>query len=79
MFIGIIGALSIIISSVYSIYMYNRITGGSLSEYVHTIPDIFRKEYYMLLPLVILTIILGIYPGFISSDIEYSLSNLLLY
>ena len=76
-FIASIGALSIILSAVYSIFMYNRVTSGSISPYIHTIPDIFRKEYYILIPLIILTIFLGIYPSFISADIEFGLSNFL--
>jgi NADH-ubiquinone oxidoreductase chain 4 len=76
-FIASIGALSVILSAVYSIFMYNRVTSGSFSPYIHTIPDLFRKEYYILIPLLILTIILGIYPYFISSDIEFGLSNFL--
>jgi NADH-ubiquinone oxidoreductase chain 4 len=77
MFIATIGAISIILSAVYSVFMFNRVTGGSLSPYIHTIPDIFRKEYYILAPLLLLTIILGIYPYFISNDIEFGLSNFL--
>ena len=77
MFIASIGALSIILSAVYSIFMYNRVISGSFSPYLQTIPDIFRKEYYALAPLLLLTIILGIYPNFISSDIEFGLSNFL--
>lgn len=76
-FIASIGALSIILSAVYSIFMYNRVTSGSISPYIHSIPDIFRKEYYILIPLILLTIILGIYPSFISADIEFGLSNFL--
>ena len=76
-FIASIGALSIILSAVYSIFMYNRVTSGSISPYIHTIPDIFRKEYYILIPLIILTTLLGIYPSFISADIEFGLSNFL--
>ncbi len=78
-FIASIGATSVILSAVYSIFMYNRVTGGSLSPFVHTIPDIFRKEFYIILPLLVLTIILGIYPSFISYDVEYGLSNYLLF
>jgi NADH-ubiquinone oxidoreductase chain 4 len=78
LFIGTIGGLSVILSAIYSIYMYNRVTGGSVSPYIHTIPDLFRKEFYMLIPLIMLTIILGVYPSFITSDIEFGLSNLLL-
>lgn len=77
LFIASIGALSIILSAVYSIFMYNRVTSGSISPYIHTIPDIFRKEYYILIPLILLTIFLGIYPSFISADIEFGLSNFL--
>lgn len=79
MFIASIGALSIILSAIYSVFMFNRVTSGSFSPYIYTIPDIFRKEYYELIPLLILTIILGIYPYFIINDIEYALSNLLLF
>ena len=77
MFIASISALSIILSAIYSIFMYNRITSGSLSPYIKTIPDVFRKEFAILIPLVLLTIILGIYPSFISDDIEFGLSNFL--
>jgi NADH-ubiquinone oxidoreductase chain 4 len=77
LFIASIGALSIILSAVYSIFMYNRVNSGSLSPYLQTVPDIFRKEYYELAPLLLLTLILGIYPYFISSDIEFGISNFL--
>jgi NADH-ubiquinone oxidoreductase chain 4 len=76
-FIASIGAISVILSAIYSIFMYNRVSSGSISKYIHTIPDIFRKEFYLLLPLLVLTIILGIYPSFISNEIEFSLSNFL--
>ena len=78
-FIASIGVTSVILSAVYSIFMYNRVTGGSLSPYIHTIPDIFRKEFYIILPLLILTLILGIYPSFITYEIEFGLSNYLLF
>jgi NADH-ubiquinone oxidoreductase chain 4 len=77
-FIASIAATSVILSAVYSIFMFNRVTGGSLSPYIHTIPDVFRKEFFILLPLLVLTLILGIYPSFITNEIDYALSNLLL-
>jgi len=77
-FIASIATSSVILSAVYSIFMYNRVTGGSLSPYIHTIPDVFRKEFYILLPLLVLTIILGVYPSFITNEIDFALSNLLL-
>jgi len=77
-FIASIATTSVILSAIYSINTYNKITSGSLSSYLLTIPDMFRKEYYTLLPLLIITIFLGIYPSAIGYDIEYSLSSYLL-
>jgi NADH-ubiquinone oxidoreductase chain 4 len=78
-FIASIGALSVILSAVYSIFMYNRVTGGSLSPYIHTIPDIFRKEFAIIFPLIAATILIGIIPFFVTDDIEFALSNFLLW
>jgi NADH-ubiquinone oxidoreductase chain 4 len=77
-FITSIATISVVLSAIYSIFMYNRVTSGSYSQYLHTIPDLFRKEYYVLLPLIVLTILLGIYPHFIILDIEYTLSHYLI-
>jgi NADH-ubiquinone oxidoreductase chain 4 len=77
-FIVSIAALSVVFSAVYSIFLFNRITSGTISTYIKTIPDLFRREFFILLPLVILTIILGIYPYFITSQLEYGLSSFLL-
>jgi len=78
-FIVSIAALSVVLSAVYSIFLFNRITSGTISTYIKTIPDLFRREFFILLPLVVLTIILGIYPYFITSQLEYGLSSFLLF
>jgi NADH-ubiquinone oxidoreductase chain 4 len=78
-FITSIGATSIILSAVYSIFTYNRVVSGAVSPYIFTIPDMYRKEFFILLPLLILTIALGIFPSFITSDIEFALSHSLLF
>jgi len=78
-FVASLGALSIIISAVYSIFMYNRVTSGSISPFTIVVPDVFRKEHFVLLPLLFFTIIIGIYPYFLSSEVEFGLSNLLLF
>jgi len=78
-FIGTFGATSVILSAVYSIYLYNRTTSGSISPHIFTIPDIFRKEYFIIVPLLILTILLGIYPSIITSEIEFAISHCLLF
>jgi hypothetical protein len=78
-FVASIGAISIILSAVYSIFMYNRVSSGALSPHILTIPDTFRKEFFVISPLLILTILIGLYPYFITADIEFGLSHCLLF
>jgi hypothetical protein len=75
---GILAGLSIILSACYSIYMFNRISTGSISPYLATAPDTNKKEYSMLMPLILLMIILGISPELISNPTDLGLSQNLL-
>jgi NADH-ubiquinone oxidoreductase chain 4 len=75
--VSILAATSIILSAAYSIYFYNRITGGIKSDYLVVTKDINRREFFILLPLIILTILIGILPNFILDDLILSLSNII--
>jgi NADH-ubiquinone oxidoreductase chain 4 len=75
---GILAAVSIILSACYSIYMFNRISTGSISPYLASAPDSNKKEFSMLIPLIIIMILLGITPSLISNPIDLGLSNFLL-
>jgi NADH-ubiquinone oxidoreductase chain 4 len=71
---GALASSSIILSAAYTIFMYNRIAyAGSFAmrfwnEYL---PDINKREFVMLLTLVLFTIILGIYPSIILDGLHY--------
>jgi NADH-ubiquinone oxidoreductase chain 4 len=78
----IMGALcstSIILSAAYTIYMYNRISfGGRFSNlFTFNIPDLNKREFYLLLTLVTLTVILGIYPLILFKTMDYSVSTVI--
>jgi NADH-ubiquinone oxidoreductase chain 4 len=77
--LGIFASSSIIFSAAYTIYMYNRITfGGSYSKlFLFNIPDLNKREFYMLLTLVVLTITFGVYPTPILDGLHYSVSTLI--
>jgi len=77
--LGIFASTSIILSAAYTIYMFNRIAfGGSYSRYFEfSIPDLNKREFYMLITLVIFTVVLGIYPAPILDGLHYSVSNLI--
>ena len=79
--LGIFASSSIIFSAAYTIYMFNRIAfAGSYSKYFKVnIPDLNKRELYILLTLTILTIVLGIYPNPILDGLQYSVSSLIYY
>jgi NADH-ubiquinone oxidoreductase chain 4 len=76
---GMLASLSIIFSAGYTIYMYQRISfGGSYSNmFMYAIPDLNKREFVVLLTLVVPTVALGIYPGPILDAIHYSVSTLI--
>ena len=79
--IGLLASSSIIFSAAYTIYMFNRIAfAGSFSKlFKFNIPDVNKREFHILLSLVLLTIILGIYPAPILDGLHYSVSSLIYY
>ncbi len=80
--LSVLGALacsSIVLSSAYTIYMFNRVVfGGTLSSYFFVnIPDLTKREFVLLITLIIPTIFLGIYPSPILDGLHYSVSYLI--
>ena len=77
--LGAIASSSIVFSAAYTIFMYNRIAfGGSFSLYFKdNIGDVTKREFFMLLTLVIFTIMLGIYPSFILDGLHYCTTGLI--
>ena len=58
--------------------MFNRIIfGGIFKAWFAYLPDLNKREYSILLILVILTVILGIYPSIILDSLNYNVSSLL--
>jgi NADH-ubiquinone oxidoreductase chain 4 len=77
--LGLFASSSIVLSAAYTIYMYNRIAfGGKLSKYIKVnIPDINKREFIILLILVLLTVLFGVYPKPILDGLHYSVSSLI--
>ena len=77
--LGVLASSSIVFSAAYTIYMFNRIAfGGSYSRhFLQNIPDLNKREFYILLTLVIFTIVLGIYPAPILDGLHFSTSSLI--
>jgi NADH-ubiquinone oxidoreductase chain 4 len=79
--LGLIASSSIVFSAAYTIYMFNRICfGGSFSKYfAENIHDLTKREFFLLLPLILPTIILGLYPVFVLTGLDYNVSSLLYH
>jgi len=77
--LGVMASSSIVFSAAYTIYMFNRIAFGGRypKDFTATIPDINKREFYILFILVVLTVILGIYPSIILDGLHYSVSSLI--
>ena len=79
--LGVFASSSIIFSAAYTIYTFNRIAfGGSFSKFFKfNIPDLSKREFYILSVLSLLTVEFGIYPAPVLDGLHYSVSSLIYY
>ena len=79
--LGAFASSSIVFSAAYTIYMFNRIAfAGSFSKFFKfNIPDLSKREFNILLILVVFTVVLGVYPAPILDGLHYSVSTLIYY
>ena len=75
--ITILGASGILLSACYSIFLYNRISYGNISPYLPPLKDINRREYYLLISLLIPIIIFGILPNILLDSLHMSVTSLI--
>ena len=81
--VGLLMSTGIVFSAGYSIWLFNRICFGAYSPYLIPIKDrnntndISRREFMVLLSLLIPTFIFGIWPNIILNDLHYSVSTLI--
>jgi NADH-ubiquinone oxidoreductase chain 4 len=75
--ISALGATGIVLSACYSIFLYNRLSYGNLSPHINIIKDINRREFFILLTLLIPTISLGIIPNVLLDSLHITVSSLL--
>ena len=69
---GILACLGALMSTVYALYFYNRVYFGSLSNHLKFSREMLEFEFQAFLPLVLLTIFLGLFPNLI---LEYMIPS----
>lgn len=77
--LGLFASSSIVFSAAYTIFTFNRIAfGGSYTKFLQeNVNDINKREFFMLLILVIFTVVLGVYPSPVLDGLHYSVSSLI--
>nr|QTK22382.1 NADH dehydrogenase subunit 4 [Pneumocystis sp. 'ludovicianus'] len=73
----VLASISIVLSAGYGIWLYIRLIGGSYSPYLGVLPDMTRREIYLMLPLLFLTIVLGINPNIVLDIVHGSITSML--
>ena len=60
------------ITTIYTLFLYNRLFFGKFSSYLKFSRDIVRQEFYNFIPLITLTVVLGILPNILLFNIYFS-------
>jgi proton-translocating NADH-quinone oxidoreductase chain M len=76
--ITFLGATGIIIGGAYSLWLLNRVIFGNLKiQYTNEFLDLSPREFLLFVPLILGTLIIGIYPEIFLSSMHMSVNNLI--
>ncbi len=76
--IGLLAATGVILSAAYALWLYRRVVFGDLiKESLKSISDMTAREKAIFAPLVVMTILLGVYPSLVTDIIGPSVEALL--
>jgi proton-translocating NADH-quinone oxidoreductase chain M len=75
--ITFLGATGVIIGGAYSLWLFNRISYGNLkTQYTSKFLDLTPREFILFLPLILGTLVVGIYPNIFLTSIHMSVNAL---
>jgi len=78
--ITLIGATGMVLGGCYSLWLFNRIAYGNLkTQYISQFIDLNKREFYIFLPLIIGTLVMGVYPKIFLNPIHMSINTLLQF
>jgi len=76
--VAALGAVGMVLSASYGLFIYNRVCFGGLSSYMTEAPrDMTRREVYTIIPLVVLTLVLGVSPELVIEPMHASVASLI--
>lgn len=75
--ITFLGATSVVVGGAYSLWLFNRISYGNLkTQYANKFLDLSPREFVTFFPLMLGTLIVGIYPNIFLTSIHMSVNTL---
>ncbi len=75
--VATVAATGVILSAAYALWLYRRVVlGDLLKESLRSIADMTRRERAIFAPLVVMTLLLGVYPALITDIIGPSVAAL---
>jgi NADH-quinone oxidoreductase subunit M len=77
LFWGPLAALGVILAAIYLLWMFQRVMYGPVREAYQALPDLSRLEIACAVPLLLLTVILGVVPQPFIAYIEPSVDRLI--
>jgi NADH-quinone oxidoreductase subunit M len=72
-----VAALGVILAAVYMLWMFQRVMYGPVREAYRALPDLSPLEIACAVPLLVLTVLLGVFPQPAIDIIEPSLEQVL--
>jgi NADH-quinone oxidoreductase subunit M len=75
--VAMVATTGVILSAAYALWLYRRVVMGDLiKEALRSITDMTRRERAIFAPLVVMTLLLGVYPALVTDIIGPSVSAL---
>jgi NADH-quinone oxidoreductase subunit M len=75
--VAVIATSGVILSASYGLWLYRRVVMGDLiKESLKSITDMTRRERAIFAPLVVMTLLLGVYPALVTDIIGPSVEAL---
>ena len=72
--VALLSGTGMVLGVGYSLWLCNRIAFGNIKQYsIIEFKDLTRREFYLFVPFVLLTFIVGLYPNVIISFLKASL------
>jgi len=72
-----LGATGMVIGGCYSLWLFNRIAYGNLkTQYFNKYLDLSKREFFIFFPLILGTLVMGVYPEMFLNPIHFSVNML---